>query len=114
MGEIADINIGFTTQAHKCDMADMGGACENHEQNDGCSFEPVDCCDDDYVQIHLDESFDTPVTVENELNTEFLAAFTVVYLNLYDFQQEAKADFVDYSPPLLRQDIPVLFQSFLI
>ena len=118
MGEMAELSIGFSTEAADCEMANMGGMCEHdlHEDkvSDICNMEPVDCCDDDFVQIQLNESFDSPVQIDTELNTEFLAAFTVVYLNLYNFQQEANADYVDYSPPLLKQDIPVLFQSFLI
>ena len=118
MGDIANISVGFSTEAHDCEMAKMGGMCEHdlHEEVEsvGCNMEPVDCCDDDFVQIQLNESFDSQAQIDTELNTEFLAAFTVVYLNLYNFQPEANADYVDYSPPLLQQDIPVLFQSFLI
>lgn len=114
MGGIADISIGLSTEAHKCAMADMDGPCENDVYPDGCNWKPVDCCSNDFVQIQLDENFDLPLEVDTELNTKFVAAFTLVYFNLYHFQTESNADFIDYSPPLLRQNIPVLFQSFLI
>lgn len=114
MGSIADISIGFSTQAHQCEMADMEGICEEITHSEGCNITPVDCCSNDFVQIQLDENFDSPIQMDTELNTQFIAAFTLVYLNLYDFQSVSNIDYVDYSPPLLQQDIPVLFQSFLI
>lgn len=114
MGGIADISIGFSIEAHECQMADMDGPCEHETHPHGCNMKPVDCCSNDFVQIQLNENFDSPVEVDSELNTKFVAAFTLVYLNLYNFQSESNVDFIDYSPPLLRQNIPVLFQSFLI
>ncbi len=114
MGTIADISIGYSTEAQKCDMADMDGPCEHNTHLSGCNIKAVDCCSDDFVQIQLNESFDSPIAVEMELNSQFVAAFTVVYFNLYDFQHEAKSLYFDYVPPLLNHDIPVLFQSFLI
>lgn len=118
MGDIANISIGFTTEAHDCGMAKMQGMCANDIETtrtlNGYTIAPIDCCSDDFVQIQLNESFDSPAQIDAELNTEFLAAFTLVYLNLYNFQPNANTDYVDYSPPLLQQDIPVLFQSFLI
>ncbi|MGB0806731.1 MAG: HYC_CC_PP family protein [Salibacteraceae bacterium] len=114
MGEIANISIGLSTEAHKCEMAKMDDPCTFSTSLDGNNLKPIDCCSNDFVQIQLDENFDSPVQVDSELNTKFVAAFTLVYLNLYNFQSESNADFIDYSPPLLSQNIPVLFQSFLI
>lgn len=118
MGDIANVSIGFSTEAHDCEMAKMGGMCEHdlheEEKSKDCSMNPVDCCSNDFIQIQLNETYNSPVQIDAQLKKAFLPAFTVVYLNLYNFQQESKADFVDYSPPLLPQDLPVLFQSFLI
>lgn len=114
MGEIADVNIGLSTEAHKCEMEDMDEPCKNDTHSDGSNLKPVDCCSNDFIQLQLNENFDSPGEVDTELNTKFLAAFTLVYLNLYSFQFSAKTEYVDYSPPLLRHNIPVLFQSFLI
>jgi hypothetical protein len=114
MGEIADISVGLSTEAHECEMANMDGPCELEAYMDGSNIKPVDCCSNDFVQIQLNENFDSPVEVDSELNTKFVAAFTLVYLDLYNFQSESNVDYIDYSPPLLRQNIPVLFQSFLI
>jgi len=114
MGEIANISIGLSTKAIDCEMADMDKPCQHNSHFDDCNMNPVDCCSNDFVQIQLDENFDSPAEVGTELNTKFVVAFTIVYLNLYNFQTKLKADFDDYSPPLLKQNIPVLFQSFLI
>tara|TARA_R110002050_G_scaffold33007_2_gene84446 strand:+ start:28756 stop:29100 length:345 start_codon:yes stop_codon:yes gene_type:complete len=114
MGGIADVSIGLSTEAHKCDMADMDGPCEHDSHPKGCNMDPVDCCSDDFVQIQFNESFNSSKAVQTELNTDFVVAFTIVYLNLYNFQSASYSDYMDYSPPLLQQDISVLFQSFLI
>lgn len=114
MGEVSDINIGLSTEAHECEMADMDGPCEIETYSEGSNLKPVDCCSNDFIQIQLNENFDSPIQGDTELNTKFVAAFTLAYLNLCNFQSESNVDFIDYSPPLLRQNIPVLFQSFLI
>jgi len=112
MGEVADVNIGFKTHAHKCNMANMDTECEYESKHPGTQVNPVNCCDDDYIQMQLDEPFDAPLS--SEISPQFLVAFTTTFNNLYNFQPQPKVGFVDYSPPLLEQNIPVLFQTFLI
>ncbi len=109
MGEIADIQIGFDLSADPCEMGEVLQACEM----DANSIKKVNCCSDDYVQIQLTESYQTS-TVEIQIHLPFFIAFTYSYFNIYSVEGNQNADFSEYSPPILNQNIPVLFQSFLI
>lgn len=118
MGNVADISIGFATKAHQCEMGKMSKVCvleaEAKNTESHSDIMPINCCDDDFVQLQLNESYDAPSSFEATDINDFLVAFTLVFVNPTYFQSEVTAGYVDYSPPLLRQNLPVLFQSFLI
>ena len=113
MGEVSDLNIGFSIEAQKCIMSSKEVICAEHIPKEG-AVSPMDCCDDSYFQIQINDSYKNSIATVTNLDAEFFVAFTLVYLNLCTYQPTVKADYADYSPPLLKQDIPVLFQSFLI
>ncbi len=107
MGEIADISIGFATEAEPCEMATNPKLCE------GDAIKKMNCCHDDYVQIQLNESYQTTAS-DVQIHLPFLVAFTCVYFHLCDTDAVQTHEFCAYSPPLIQQDRPILFQSFLI
>jgi hypothetical protein len=109
MGEIADVQIGFETHADPCEMAANPKSCELDSE----AMNKMDCCSDDYVQIQLNESYQT-LASDAPIHMPFLIAFTYSYFNIYGVEVDQNPEFSEYSPPILQQDIPVLFQSFLI
>ena len=109
MGEIADVQVGFETHADRCEMATNPKTCESDVE----SMNKVDCCSDDYVQIQLDESYNTSVT-DIQIHIPFLMAFTYSFVTIYGVEVDRSIGFSEYSPPILQQNKPVLFQSFLI
>lgn len=44
----------------------------------------------------------------------FLASFTYSYVQLFEEMPQQLVPFLDYSPPLLVQDVTVLYETFLI
>lgn len=81
---------------------------QNEDDND-------DCCDDKQVKIE-GQDIDTTIgsiTFEFNPQLEFLAAYVVSLLNLYQ-AETISHKFHNYKPPLIQVDLPVFFQTFLI
>lgn len=72
------------------------------------------CCSDEQMlkqgQDDLRTSFDA-LSFQQQL---FVTSFTYSYLNLFEGTLSNEVPFIDTSPPLIRQNLQVLHQSFLI
>ncbi len=95
-----------------CGMANMETMCET-SKNQGTQILPEPCCQNTHQVLQLDDNVDVKAS-KIELNHDFVIAFVQTFMDLLPFSQETQTQYAYYSPPLLHQDIPVLFQSFLI
>ena len=104
------VDFSFVKQAKTCGMekAQAISSCENP------TLSKKSCCTDKQLLIEGNEdlkiSFDQ-LTFEQQV---FVASFMYSYSSLFEGTQSKEVPFVDYPPPFLRQDLPVLHQSFLI
>lgn len=89
-------------------MAMETSSCDDEEE------ENHDCCDNEYTQINIDDNF-TKATYNLDLYQPFVAAFVSVFVLHNNFDSIPDHNlFLDYRPPPLYKDIPVLYETFLI
>ncbi len=117
-------SVSFFGKAKTChDMAGDNETsmkdCPHHKkmasEKKGCS-EDKDCCSNKTVQLQSDQ--DQEVQTNNFVVSKQLKQFVIAYVAIFfvgdcDLQREA-ANYALYKPPLIRRDIPVLNQTFLL
>ena len=110
-------SVSFFSEAKKChDMVAMTN-CSHHqkqqEQSQSCP-EEEGCCQNETFQFQPDHelTIQTFEFVVNKQLQHFLTAYVIVLINQFD--EENPITHTYYKPPLIRRDIPVLVQSFLL
>ncbi|WKN45395.1 HYC_CC_PP family protein [Tunicatimonas pelagia] len=71
------------------------------------------CCENEYQSLDVDGDYE-PTVVQPSLNLAFVAAFAVSFLEIAFPTKTLTSRYADYSPPLIEQDISVLYQVFRI
>ena len=96
-----------------------GGNLRNGESKttNSCSNPTISeksCCSDQQLIIEgqddLKQDF-TQLTFEQQI---FVASFTYSYISIFEGSQSKVIPFSDHSPPFIRQDLQVLYQTFII
>jgi len=108
MGEITDVS--YFLKADSCGMQEDECPIESPTES---KIQKEKCCNDVHELIpgHQNEQ---QALQKLELNqVEFILAFTYTYINLFETSSENIA-YVDYIPPLVKNDIQILHQTFLI
>lgn len=98
-----------------CGMNDMdkNTACESQNDSSEPHLKMENCCENHYVSIESEDTVITKLSIHApDLNFFLALAFT--YLGLHPAEVDHTTRYLNYSPPLLKQDIPVLHQSFLL
>lgn len=121
-------NMGLTIATHFC-----GGKAQKHYlawgiQDEGCgmmenqdscasdrpALNSKSCCDNEHFQIALDDEFDVSGEVPPpQLSPSTISLILTAVLKLPSPSIE-HPKYLHYSPPLIQEDYPVLFQSFLV
>ena len=122
-------SMGFTVSTHICEgqtmesvltvgkkfldcgMMDMKQGCSNHSGGI-TTITKAACCSNEYATYSLQDDFNAE-TISISVDNDFLYALVCTHLLLHTEESDDKLH-INYSPPLLHQDIPVLNQSFLI
>ncbi len=97
------INCGMEQKSHDCDSE------EDHQNH----FNSNNCCDNEFEILHMDEDFSITKASIN-LHLDFAVAFAYTFIFSGSIVEPIHTDLPDYSPPILKQDHQVLFQTFLI
>ena len=103
---LADHSLG-------CGMEDEDEDCESHSAFDGYNFGQKECCNNDFLSLQLTDDF-------NKRNKSFssetiaLEISVIGYVNLHINTAFLSPYVPESPPPLLEEDIQVLFQTFLI
>jgi len=118
-------STGFTISSHKCGgkihkqsldfvAADLNCGMEKSERQP-CENNTLkdNCCQNEFQSFKVTEEFQASADTE-QLNPQFLIAFTTASINLFIGEKNTYNKYINYSPPLPDKDIPVLIQSFLI
>ncbi len=119
-------SLGFSVATHYCGgkkimselvLADGDLSCGMIEKTCatpseyGFSFNKV-CCENELIAVDLDDDFKLDIAQVHDA-TDFVIAFVYVFL-LPNFTTSATSNTVVYSPPPLKQNRQILFQSFLL
>lgn len=92
------------------DMESAEVSCENKNLAD----EQHDCCQNQIIKIQTDDNF-AKASFDLQLDKTFVAAFFAVFVLPEVAISDCKTTpYRDYSPPFLRQDLNILYDTFLI
>jgi len=111
MGIEIESAIGFSTSHIECEMAKKKPNC--HSDKDSSEHEEKDCCDEEFELLVLDQELQK-ATLNLDISSEFVVSLVYTFFGVSIFPTEKNANYTDYPPPVLRQDLQVLHQSFLI
>jgi len=126
---ILTTNVGLTFATHYCggkpvktDVSLLGHfdiGCGMEDKDNSCDNPEIpaiksSCCQNRSVELSIEDDFRSPKIIKNTVEYKFVAAFVTTYINLYLLDASAETEYLDYLPPLLDHDIPVLVQSFLL
>ncbi|UTW63075.1 hypothetical protein KFE98_02665 [bacterium SCSIO 12741] len=106
----ASISIGMEDLS--CGMNLQKSSCENHPFSSTTLSKK--CCENQYLQLGIEDSYKTSSQEVLPEQLKWVAAFVISYINLYLYTNSAEVAYLNYLPPLLDLDIPVLIQSFLL
>lgn len=111
MGDEKDAAIGFSTSHVDCEMKKKTSDC--HSQKESSSHEEEDCCDEEYELLVLDQDIQKS-QVSNDISFDFVIAYVYTHIGLPFFSTDKNTNYQDYPPPVLKNDLQVLHQTFLI
>lgn len=110
---------GFSLHKHHCTITKETTTSISHVKN-CCGTEdekecPKGCCQDETEIIQLSTDLSLPTTT-HEFAPELFVAIIQHFVpnNLFDYGDKTLSKYLNYKPPLILKDIPVLIQSFLI
>ncbi len=110
-GEAVEHTLSLGIEHLDCGMAETEQSCSSANGHDQLNAKP--CCDNQHDLLQLDEDV-TLIQQAPEVNKTFVVAFIHTFLvQVFSFEKK-ESFYLNYSPPLLKQDVQVLFQSFLI
>ena len=110
---------GFSLNKHHCTITKetitsvnhVKGCCGTADESD-C---PKGCCEDETEYVQLNSEISLPATALTITPDQFVAIIQYsVLCGLLDQDVKTSNKYLNYRPPLLLRDIPVLVQSFLI
>ncbi len=111
-GKAVKSSISFGQDALSCGMTNEDLYCENNSQTP--TVQSKNCCENHYLQLKVKGDYSTPAIVKSHIDFNFVVDFVGTSFNFYSFNTSTELAYLNYSPPLLNLDIPVLIQSFLI
>ncbi|WP_449500890.1 HYC_CC_PP family protein [Algoriphagus lutimaris] len=97
------INCGMEQKKPDCDTND--GKVHVHQDSG--------CCDNEFEVLQLDEDFSIN-KASFHLNLDFAFALVHTFIFKVSLEETTATTYSDYSPPFLKQDHQVLFQTFII
>ncbi len=92
--------------------------CSVKKMNEQCSLtqtEKDDCCKNETLLLDLDTDLkDAPAQEISLENIAFILVYVETFIGNAPDTKDTPCKFLNYKPPLLHRDIPVLIQSFLL
>lgn len=98
-----------------CGMSDMDNTkkdCE-HTSDKESYIDKLPCCENQYLSYDIDDELQSKL-IKDGISFEFLIAFAYEFLGTTFPTEIHTSQYADYSPPLIEQNISVLYQVFII
>ena len=105
-GEVADIALFGNLE--RCEMPD-----ENHD-NKLVNFDKQSCCQD---EVHFVQGANSELKKNKKAQEQtqvFATLFIYTYLNLFSNLEADSNPYLNYTPPIVINDIQILYDTFLI
>ncbi|AWV98493.1 hypothetical protein DJ013_10045 [Arcticibacterium luteifluviistationis] len=111
-GHAVKSEVGFGQHNLDCGMSSMD--VDNAVVHNGQPFLSQDCCVNLIYQLDIQDDYQS--TIEQiTVNPDFSIAFVYTFFNINFPLLEGHNFYTNYTPhPLIKQDVQILFQSFLI
>ncbi len=106
-GDLVDSAVFSKAKSCSLDMAISSST-------EGCTIQKDNCCKDLVIQVEGQNELISLATDLNFNQQVFIASFVYSYINLFEELANKNVNFKDYTPPLVDNDLQVLFQTFLI
>ena len=91
-----------------CGMISEADDCNDEIQED------IKCCKNKYENVDTDDNF-AKASFNSHLSVPFITSFVTVFvLQQTDFNQQLLPVYSEYDPPTIDEDIPILYQVFII
>lgn len=112
-GEAVMSEIVFGHPELTCGMTKEGNSCEQEINYHSNTLTKKECCQTEFSAIQIEEEFNTKIKLEKLIQKSFDLANNLFSL-LHSFSSTTYSFKPDRPPPLISQDLQVLFQTFLI
>ena len=103
-----DIVLGNNTL--DCGMNKMNASCDN--KGGETELKKRGCCENESFSLDTDDDYQSSPQID--VNANFFIPFVHAFIVKLAPQAEVQKTFRDYSPPPVRRNIQVLYQTFLI
>ena len=110
-GEVFDTSLSFFEEDLNCGMS--VDSCEDASTTNSSVY-ANNCCENSSQQFVVEDNYKESKSVSIIEEVNLLTVFYISLLNFSAADDVVKAEYQNYSPPLLSQDVQVLMQSFLI
>jgi len=95
-----------------CGMANMETSCRGYAAKDN-QIDKKPCCENEYQSLDVDDELKTQ-NIDSSINLDFVATLFIMLAGRNYASENDNAKYLNYSPPLIERNIPVLVQSFLL
>ncbi|MDN5204796.1 hypothetical protein QQ008_25625 [Fulvivirgaceae bacterium BMA10] len=104
--------VTFTEKVKQCPMCTKKRELPPCHKHMDTSDEK--CCQNETELLKVEDYNKAPkVNPEHKISFEFITLAQIILLDL-SFDSIPQSEYLNYKPPLIAQDIPVLVQSFLL
>ncbi len=111
-GETVLASISIGQHELNCGMSQASEYCLNI--SDVSSLEKTPCCENRFHQMSLDDEYETITLNKKQFNNTYPLYLVCVNLIKNQHTISLGPSMVNYSPPVLLQNIPVELQTFII
>jgi hypothetical protein len=108
-GRAVDTSISMGVELLDCGMP----MPDNENDGNGEQLDKQPCCQNHHQIVEVDQNQNNPFPAF-ELNQTFFVAFAHTFLVNESVTQKVQANYLTSPPPLVKQDMLILYQSFLI
>ena len=112
-------NIALFVEAKQChDISTYKTKTNCHIGKNACQKSEKEkegeCCENKTVFLETDDFISTMASPKINPEFQFIAVAYILYKDLLFSTEKRAVKFLNYKPPLIELDIPVLVQSFLL
>lgn len=107
-GVVSESKVVLFGEAPSCGMEEMEPGCDT----DGAAYSKRNCCDNESIQIKIEDEYEKTGNTKNQLSFRFLTAWIITGFNLP--LSDHPIIYADYTPPPILINRTISHQVFRI